>query len=1129
MKKRFYKDGYPLGYNTRDEAEDIPFESCQSLVNARPSRGAPVPRDGIRQWTIGDYVTPRVVWALPFKTADERFLLYLGSDGGIYYTYPNTQQITIAAAGTITNPASKTWTGVRVKDSVYLFGSDGTAYIITFGNAVTCRKANIARPTIEITASSSGVGTALPAGKFIAFAATLVNRSNDAGAMSGNNPVTCQLSNVGYNPGLLESVDDFDERVYFENGTATTLDVDLLIEIHNSETLDPQVTHIRLYCSDPQTSLAGAEGAELKWFADIPARGTNATGSPDLPGPGDPYEFVFTYDEGTIAGALDVLQVLGYDGIPACKHAIYHGSRLWVGGAGTGEALGRWYYSEIPLDLEYPQKWLSMFRTATYFKDTNLENSDAGSGMGLSRNDLIFFMENSVWSLRDGDPDFEPQLIDASKGTRFPGTITQIGRDCAYLSNDGPAMIAGREVIPMEDFTAGEVWPLALGTRGYFHTLTDKTVVRGFFFRETFFIADEAKIIGMYMPGSGNGRGPWEVRPALPTIKLGHVAIFDQDTAVILSRTDTAPKLWQFLLADYHQDGGSHAYFNLDDGSNFFIRSKSKVFLFDARNPDKAGELYDIIMNASFSDAGRFGIAVSAAYFRYRWDGSYHETPATDDLSDSALDPAWRTLLKQGFPEGLVGFGFDVEWVKEFATPYDFGCAGFILRAMPVPGHPMEYVSQDLGSGPVENGPDIEFWLPFDVNEDEAEDMSLYARSHAFEGVAGFATRGFVSSMVPSGGQQLVGFMRASGFHAATWNGISALGISGMTRELVVKPAALTRDEWLEWGGDGTSFYGIKVTLLGALVLVVYTPTVKRTYTTADGILPPGGAAGTYTIQVTLSADMLTCRFYASARTAAFTALPAPTAATLPAAGADGIYAPGAAHSYYEDSFNSLDASKWSGGAVAGGRLTELATWIGSSLDIGAGDTLTISILGRLSASELFSTGNIGEYGLYFITSNGTYISAGLAVPSIVIPAPIRMNYTYDVTTVYKVLENTITTSETFDFRLTVEFTRTAIAIYLNGVMQHLYALPVPITGLYTLGIAMGVHNELAGSVDYAYLGGIPGLGTDSIGLGLIDIPTRHVILPGSSYGIAHARGLKIAKPLTRAGAFHNALKGKTA
>lgn len=1138
MKKRFYKDTYRLGYNTREEAENIPFEACQSLVNARPGDPAPTPREGIPTWGIyPDTLSGAMTWSFGFKVREpgtgvfRKYLIYGLDDGGIYYAGEIQPQTEIAPPGTL--DTTENYVAVRYKASLFVLGDGGTSVILTYDGDFDWRTGNITRPPIAISGASAGAGTAVPAGQFVSFAATLVNRS----ASEGANPPEYDLASGGFVAGLLESTDDIDTRFIYENTSAVTEDVDLSIEINNTEALNAQATHLRLYATDAQTTEAAAAGAEHKWFADLPLFGSNATGAPDTPGPGAPYEYTFAFDPGTMAGALDILSVIGYDPIPACKSAIVHGGRLWVGGAGEGDTLGRWYYSEIPLDLEEPIKWLSMFRIATYFKDTALDNSDIGTGLGISRNDLILVMENSVWSLRDGDPDFEPQLIDANNGSSFPKTFTLIGRDFAYLGNNGPVLIQGREAVAMEDFTAGEVWPLARGNQvGYFHALEDKSVVQGFFLRETFFIADEEKIVGNYMPLSGNGRGPWQVVPALPDIRVGHVAQFDRDTVVICSRTDGTPTLYEFLRAGVKTDGGVNDSVGVEIlygvGETYLLRSKSLVFLFDARNSDQAGELFDIFMNAYFTDAGRLDIYVSATYFRFHWQCTYHEVPNTDDEADASIDPSWRNVLRQGFPEGLVGFAFEVEWVKEYADPFDFQVSGFFFRAKPVEGHPAEFLSKDLGSGPVENGPDVEYWLPLDFNAEEQEDVGPHGRAHSFEDMGGESEFHYMPALVPAAGVVIDAFL-ASSFEAASWTGISALGVRGLTREFVVRPSALSAPEFLEWGGDGTSFLALRVNVDGSLTLIVFATAVKRTYTTAAAVLPPGGSADTYTVQVTLSADMLTCRFYVAARTAAYTALPAPTAATLPPGGPH-LYEPGCANTYYRDEFATIDLTYWNnigGFASTDGDLLTGGLEFLTPLALGAGEKLTLGV-GIVLDGGGYVGGSLWNAGITVSLDNGAgdysvnLFASDMSVPSVirvVVDKPVGGNDLHDT-------NYTLNAGEIFNGHLILEVTTEGLAIWLNGDFIAWYEFSAaPATAEITLSaMGDGGPTGFGAYIDYAVLAGVEGLPEDGIDLGLVRIPVRHAILPGSSYAMSMARGLRIAKPAIRAQAFHNAMRGKS-
>lgn len=1117
MKKRFYKDSYQKGYNTRDDAENIPFESCQSLVNARPGIPNPTPREGITAWSEVDSLTQGVRFTYPFKTTDEKYLIFVSGTGLYYATDDTDKTLILTDAGF---PSVGHFTAVRIKDSLYLltdtFGT--TSWIITWGHGVfTGRKTNIDRPPMALTATShTGTGTSIPPGKFVSFALTLVARDDDD-AFSGTDAKLCDLDTVGFSAGLLETIDNIDERVTYENTTGVIKDVDLSILINNVVALDAQATHLRLYVTDPQTTAAAAEGAEHKWFADLPLFGSFANGVPLVPGPVDPYTYTLDFDEGQLAGALDTLKVVGYDAMPLCRYGIYIQGRLWLGAADTsGDAIGRWYYSEIPLDLDSPQKWASMFILATFFKDTSIDNTDVGKGLGLSRNDLVFVMTKSVWSLRDGDPDFEPQIIDTDNGTPFPNTLTQIGNDLGYVGNFGPVLIQGREANPLDEFSAGEVWPIARGRPGYFFALEDKDTVKGFFYRETFFVCDESKIVGMYMPNSGNGRGPWEVQPATPDVKLGHINIFDRDTCVVVaSVAELAPAFYQFLAEGTYQD-----LFQ-----NFFVKSKSMQYLFDARNRDQAGELYDILVNASFSDASRFDIFVTSNYFRFRWDGTYHETPSTDDLTDDSIDTTWRKVLQQGFPEGLVGFTFEVEWVKEFAAPFDFECSGFTLRAKPVSGHPVEYVSQDLGSGPLENGPDIDFWYGFDFNVLTEPDLGPQARSLAYANGGNSANRAYLASLVPSGGVILSGAVNASGYRAGTYTGLPVM-TRGLSREYVVRAAALVRTVWLELGGDGTSFFGVKITPTGALVVAIYNATVKATYSSPAAVLPVSpGATDDYTIQISLSSDMLTCRMYVALRTAAFTQILPVTAAVL-AAGGPGTYLPGGLLSYFQDLFAALAGGKWSGGAVAGGYLTQSANYIGSVLAIALHDILTLSANLRLATNGSYTGASIARCGYILTFSDASTLTVYLGAFSAGAGGPISLIMLGTGGGTY-VLDSTMGASQNFDARLTVEVSRTSVSVYLDGLLRFSREFAAPITTVSALEVTATSHANLDAKVADVLFAGILGLGTAGGTLDLVEIPVRHLILPGATYGISHARGLRIQKPALRAQAFHNALKGK--
>jgi hypothetical protein len=347
----------------------------------------------------------------------------------------------------------------------------------------------------------------------------------------------------------------------------------------------------------------------------------------------------------------------------------------------------------------------------------------------------------------------------------------------------------------------------------------------------------------------------------------------------------------------------------------------------------------------------------------------------------------------------------------------------------------------------------------------------------------------------------------------------------------VLTAAALSRTVWLELAGDGTYFFGVKITALGALVVVIYSATVKRTYTSAAGVLPVAPGAGEdYTVQLTVSADMLTCLMYVARRTGAYTALAAPTSAVLAAGAGGGIYELGGLNSAYLDTFAALNPAVWTGGAVTGGRLTTSTTWGYSALTLAAVDILTVSVNLRIAAGAGYVGASLARAGLVITlpdASTVTFFIGGIeAGPG----GRIRMQMTVSAGPVSTVeyTDDTLSASETYDYRMTLEVSRAACALYVDGLLIFTRKFAAPIAAVSALQLTATTHNNVVASIDQAYLGGIAGLPNAGGTLDLVEIPVRQVLMPGATYGVSYARGLKIAKPAIRAKAFHNAMKGKS-
>lgn len=682
--KKLYKDTYELGYNTRDFPTDITPKSCQSLVNLFPGKPVPMARDGISPWNTST-INYEIDEIIPWSEDDDSAILISGFS---FYSVSGDSTVP-ALIATVTGLAAGTkFRWVRVRDSLYIItdqdGNDASYIITEDADGFSLRNGNIANPGFNyITAVRKGAGN-VSGGKHIRFTITFVNRNDSDSVDANGDPKLVSVAASGiFHPGILESIPNLSTDYQTFTDAA---DSEITVEADTSVALESQVTHMRIYRTLEADTAVIAAGLERRWTADVPVKGPNASGSTT-------HTFDENNTEATMAGVLSLLKTVGYSRVPAGSSIIYHQGRIWIGGklgdVSFPDRPGRWYYSEAPLDVEWPQKWLSMFEIVTYFKDTSLDNEERGAGMGVSDNDIYFIMEKTtVWKLRNGDPDFEPELVSSTKGSKYPWTITFIDQLLCYLSNEGPVYIENEVIKTLRDFTAGEVWPeLWDGSTGYFFNQTADDV-RAFYFKETWWIHHDVMLVGMYMPSKAQGMGPMRVIPAWSEVRFNRVAVLGADKCVSTSMPQTQSYLWDFLDPTVKKD----------NGYIMTLSSKSKAFYINKINPDMAGELYDILLHCRFTDAGTLNITVIGDKYRVLHSVDYIQAArASGPLVDATIADTKRNVIQQGFVEGLIGRVVEVEWTKKYKTPFDFETQGFSLRHFPLPAHDYEYQGTTIG------------------------------------------------------------------------------------------------------------------------------------------------------------------------------------------------------------------------------------------------------------------------------------------------------------------------------------------------------------------------------------------------------------------------------------------------
>jgi|GEM_PF-5464846 len=813
-----------LGYNTRDNPEQISNDACQMMVNVLPGDPASVVRDGVRKFTsftaIDDITT-----GFPWDDGTDSKFIYLSGDD-LYWVARDGEHQLLKAGAFSTHEVRF----VRVKNYGLLISNfPGQAYRIWWdadAGAFGIAAANIQNSLYgvhQVQNTAPGNGN-VPAFKVRAYLITLICRDDDDGLDGSGDPILVTHDNGGtFHPGVCEST-------FFETLTfAPTVDAPGQspgLFWFPGAAIDPQVTHIRVHVSQQTDSAEKAEGYEKHWLADIPAKGPNAA-TFDL---STPY-YIDTSSVEDIVASLNFWKMSGYSPIPPATFGRYYQGRLWVGGAGTKEEIGRFFYSEDPIDLVAPMKWATVFRPGEYFKDCSYVDTDDAVGMGVSANDLIFFLKESVWYLRDGDPSYEPIFIDSSKGTRFPESITQINDDLGYLSNQGPAMVHGRQIDIIVAFAASEVWPeLHDGSTGLFFTYEGQQVIRGAFLNENWVLSNGSTMVAFYMPSRGHALGAWRIEFAYAGIGFiltqvtSKLVLLHGATPTLDSTTEDARTVWELMAPGVKND----------NGADIWAKGRYKARLLDPERPDQHGEVKILKMLMRFADASPPFYTITSDYTRKQIEFQYNQEDSFE-LLPPERNEKHRDIIEQVVPEGLIGKVFEIEYRKIHKSPYQFSNRGWILEVMPI-SYPSEWISSDLGDNLVEVHPDVFLHLKFDEDRAEAKDFSVYGHHHFFFG--GIGGRVWEELAVPGGGQALTASEYSGYLPPDLWKAMDYIGdgVGGLNSKPfhnwrgVFMPVVIGSGVIIHQGGDGVNYWRLQINTDGSVEFRLKTSTLSRSY-----------------------------------------------------------------------------------------------------------------------------------------------------------------------------------------------------------------------------------------------------------------------------------------------------------
>ena len=396
-------------------------------------------------------------------------------------------------------------------------------------------------------------------------------------------------------------------------------------------------THLRVYMTLPApvtnddlaSSNAIAAGLALRWLCDISINDLLASS-----------EFTFPNGDGFLQGSVNLAWSTGRDDIPPGGFMKFSSGRLFIGGGEAQTALGsmkdnpgRVYYSAIMDGATDQLSRLLSFSYMTDYVDTSTDESEPCVGAGISQGNLILFNPASVWSLRDGDPDYAPQQI---SNLGAIGGITEINQRIHYLSQEGPAVVSGSVVEILKPFKHEAATP-GINLFSQFFQRGGKRI-NGIWHNDSWILSDGEVNAALLM--RGNDIGTWTIVTAVKSSMLYHC--FPKKGICWIGGYDKP------FLSLMQQDA-------VFDGGFPFL---AKLYTNGTEAPAgiETGEAYALTTGTRWADTSQLKIAVISDGGRVSDIYGFEESHETGAASLPA--PMERGPVVQGVMAGAVGHWF---------------------------------------------------------------------------------------------------------------------------------------------------------------------------------------------------------------------------------------------------------------------------------------------------------------------------------------------------------------------------------------------------------------------------------------------------------------------------------------
>jgi hypothetical protein len=441
-------------------------------------------------------------------------------------------------------------------------------------------------------------------------------------------------------------------------------------------------THMRVWRTLEATTATIAAGLDHRYLCDLCITGAGYS-SANI--------YLSAITDLVMSGETNVLNVTGYDTPPMGRYFDFD-VRSWIGGNPSNP--GYWFFSETPSNVQFPQKYASMFRTGSgYWMACDPDDGQKDSGTILYKGDRYFFKERKIFVLHGADVNNVPQLISDPIGCAFPQTITrlyipQFGGECiGFLSEYGPAvLLPGGTVQLMTEFSIAALYPRENGiikkSNGLPTSWYTRNKVTAAFWDSTWWVLfgdsrdtgcelTTNKIYGMHFERDADAIGPFELAiPQYTPVSTPYTILeplslipVDNNRCYAFSHKTNASAAVKYRLVQFCDPTKYQDTF-VTEGALSYSMVYESAYRFAQSRQCLMGVARKLLVYIKFADTNGLTLTVTSDDGRLVATRDYSQTRTSGVLANVAV----RDVIQLFLREDMIGHKFKVQVSKVVPT-----------------------------------------------------------------------------------------------------------------------------------------------------------------------------------------------------------------------------------------------------------------------------------------------------------------------------------------------------------------------------------------------------------------------------------------------------------------------------